>query len=92
MDPTQKECRKCQLYNHRTENALPPGAELAWLIFQRLTSPAIERFGLQGEVWRSLNLGLKDRQVDELIADLDEILAGYEEAREQLKPPKPKKG
>ncbi len=90
MDPTQRECRKCPLFNNRESNPLPPGTELPWLVFQRLSSPAIERFNLQGEVWRSLNLGLNDRQVDQLLADLDEILAGYEEAREDLKPPKPK--
>lgn len=90
MDPTQEECRKCPLFNHREANVLPPGAELPWLVFQRLSSPAIERFNLQGEVWRSLNMGLTDRQVDQLLADLDEILAGYEDAREELKPPPPK--
>lgn len=86
MDESRKDCRRCPLLEHRKSYPVPIDGLLAWQVFQRMTSPAVERFGLQTEVVRSLNLQLRDDQVDVLIADLDEILEGIHEAREALKP------
>jgi hypothetical protein len=87
MDPSQKECSKCELFLHRQSSDFPRGCDLAWAVFQRLSGSAVTRFGL-GELALQ-TVGLDDMYEDELVLLLDlmnAIAEGEAQATEQLAP------
>jgi len=91
MDPSQPECNKCGLYLHTQRNPIPPGGELGWSLYRRLTSPAVERFGFQAEIMESIGLRLTHRRTLEVVESLDEIMVGIDEAKRELAPAPTKK-
>jgi hypothetical protein len=79
-------CRtRCQFYAQKTASSVPLAGALAWSVYVRLSSPAVERFHLEADVFECLGLRLTSEKTLELIGQLDAILAGVEEARRQIK-------
>ena len=78
-------CRdRCQLFAQREGNRVPREGVFAYSLFRRLTSPAVERFALQADIFDALNVRLSSAGTLELVAHLDALMEGVEEARREL--------
>jgi len=80
MDTSQPECAKCPLLRAQLELKVPEGCELAWRVHAKLTSPAVQRFGLVEEAFDAMRLELTDEETADLLQQLDAIVEGIDKA------------
>ena len=67
------ECKRCGIYIHRTQHTLSPNDELAWIAFNMLDSPVVQRFNLTSEIFNVLGSDLtRASEGDDLIGDVTE--------------------
>jgi len=86
-------CRsRCQLYRQRTTNAVPPEGLFGYSVFQRLSSPAVERFHLEADVFDALGIRLSPEGTLDLIGQLDALMEGVDEAKRELADQKTRHG
>lgn len=82
------DCRICPLWEQWQRNPVPEGAGLAWELYQRLSAPAVEKFGLQDTVMELAGLDMDRHDGQQLIDQLNAIVDGLRAAGDELNPRK----
>lgn len=92
MDPTQRECRECPLYQWTSNSKLPEGCEYAWLVYQRIAGGSSQALGLQQLAIRALGLDeLPSEDLMSLLDLMDACVQGTVDAEKIINPQPPKK-
>lgn len=85
MDPSQKECRVCPLYQHAQADPVPKGCSYVWAMAQFLSGPGVKRFHIQRHALKLLDLDqLDETESLDLIEGLNGIAEGEDSARRFL--------
>ena len=85
MDPSQRECLACPLYEHHVEESIPEGCDYVWAVAQFLSGPGVERFRIRNHALKLLDLDiLNETDSLDLIEGLNGIAEGEEAARKFL--------
>jgi hypothetical protein len=86
-----KECMDCGLYLQSISNPCPPESLLAWKLWNMLSNPAVQRFGLHSEIFELFDLKLTEREFVNLLDELNQVESAVRSVAEVVAARKGKK-